>query len=55
MQENVWQAIVGDDESKSLGHIEPFDRTAELDDARRLVSEIAYRFPVGSDACAGPS
>ena len=54
MQEDIRQAIVGNDESKSLGHIEPLNDTAKLDDARRLIGEIAHRFAVGSDACAGP-
>ena len=54
VQEDVRQAIVGNDESKSLGDIEPLDDAGKLDDARRLIGEIAHRFPVGSDACAGP-
>ena len=55
VQKNVGQAIVGNDESKSLGYIEPLNGTAQLDDARRLVGEIAHRLPIGSDAGAGPS
>src|SRR5262249_6952727 len=55
MQENVRQPVVGNDESISLGHIEPLDDAGELDNARGFLANIAdRRCAVRCDTCPRP-
>ena len=48
MQEHVGEAVVGHDEAKPLGHVEPFDPTANFDDVR---SRIGREFEAGALLC----
>src|SRR5262245_44213907 len=41
VQKNIGHAVVGNDEAKALGDVEPLDRAAELDDARGLVADFS--------------
>ena len=44
VQQHVGHAVVGNDEAKSLGDVEPFDDARQLDEiGRRLVGEFSDR------------
>ena len=54
VQENVGHPVIGNDETVALGDVEPFDDAGELDDARRLVADLAARAAVDSQTAARP-
>src|SRR5262245_20380125 len=54
VQENVWHAVVGNDESISFGYIEPLDDAGELNDARRLVTNVVPRGAANPQTAARP-
>ena len=46
VQEDVGHPIVGNDESVTLGDVEPFDDAGELDDARGLIANLTAQAAV---------
>src|SRR3954453_8425488 len=54
VQKNVRQAIVRNDESVALGYIKPFNNAGQLDDARRIISDVTDRLPVWPNPCGWP-
>src|SRR5262249_33672520 len=52
VQEDVRHPVVGNDEAVTLGDVEPFDDAGELDDARRLVTDLAAGAAVDAQPAA---
>jgi hypothetical protein len=46
MQQNIGATVIGDDEAKPFGDVEPLDRTGDLDDVEVLIGRVGQtRWP----------